>query len=142
MGGQKHVARKREPLSGKRYAAEQERLPMFSRRQQMWTRQHKSRNTGPLIVPAITLAVIGYFAFHAYQGEYGIYSKYRYEARAADLHEKLAALTDTRRALEHRVQLLRDGTLEKDMLDEQARRQLNVSRPNEITVLLPRSLAN
>ena len=38
--------------------------------------------------------------------------------------------------LERRVQLLHDGTLEKDMLDEQARSALNLSQADEITIML------
>ena len=42
----------------------------------MWTRQHRKRNTGRLIVPALSIAPISYFGFHAYHGEFGIYSRY------------------------------------------------------------------
>ena len=41
--------------------------------------------------------------------------------------------------LEQRVRLMHDGTLEKDMLDEQARRALNLSQADEITIMLPAS---
>ena len=101
----------------------------------MWTRQHKQRNTGRLIVPAISAAFFAYFGFHAYHGEFGIYSKYRFEAQRAGLEEDLAAVKAERVALEQRVQLLHDGTLEKDMLDEQARRALNLSHADEITIM-------
>ena len=37
--------------------------------------------------------------------------------------------------MERRVQLLHDGTLEKDMLDEQARRALNLSQADEIVIM-------
>jgi cell division protein FtsB len=103
----------------------------------MWTRQHKQRNTGRLIVPTLCVAFLAYFGFHAYHGEYGIYSKYRLQARTADLQSQLDAVKARRIELERRVQLLHDGTLEKDMLDEQARRALNVSHPDEVIVMLP-----
>jgi cell division protein FtsB len=101
----------------------------------MWTRQHKKRNTGRLIVPAISAAFLAYFGFHAFHGEFGIYSKYQYEARAVELEAQLASFREQRSELERRVQLLHDGTLERDMLDEQARRALNMSRPDEITIM-------
>jgi cell division protein FtsB len=101
----------------------------------MWTRQHKKRNTGRLIVPAISAAFLSYFGFHAFHGEFGIYSKYQYEARAVELGAQLVSLREQRSELERRVQLLHDGTLERDMLDEQARRALNMSRPDEITIM-------
>lgn len=104
----------------------------------MWTRQHKKRNTGRLIVPAISAAFLTYFGFHAYNGEFGIYSRYQYEARTVELKGQLESVKARRVELERRVQLLHDGTLEKDMLDEQARRALNLSHSDEITIMRPR----
>ena len=101
----------------------------------MWTRQHKQRNTGRLIVPGISALFLAYFGFHAYHGEFGIYSKYQFEARAAELQQRLDVLSAQRMDLERRVQLLHDGTLEKDMLDEQARKALNLSHADEITIM-------
>ena len=105
----------------------------------MWTRQHKQRNTGRLIVPAVSAVFLAYFGFHAYHGEFGIYSKYRLEAQAADLQAQLDAVKARRIDFERRVQLLHEGTLEKDMLDEQARKALNLSHADEITIMLPAS---
>ncbi|MEQ1944621.1 septum formation initiator family protein [Mesorhizobium sp. VNQ89] len=101
----------------------------------MWTRQHKQRKTGRLIVPAISALFLAYFGFHAYHGEYGIYSKYRYEAQGVELQSKLDAVRAQRMEMERRVQLLHDGTLEKDMLDEQARRALNFTQADEIVIM-------
>jgi cell division protein FtsB len=104
----------------------------------MWTRQHRRRNTGRLIVPVISAAFLAYFGFHAYHGEFGIYSKYRFEARMAELQAELATVKGERVEMEHRVQLRHDGTLERDMLDEQARKALNFSQPDEITIMRDR----
>ncbi|TIO05306.1 septum formation initiator family protein [Mesorhizobium sp.] len=103
----------------------------------MWTRQHKQRNTGRLIIPSLCVAFLTYFGFHAYHGEFGIYSKYRLEAETVDLQGKVDAVKARRIDLERRVQLLHQGTLEKDMLDEQARKALNMSHADEITIMLP-----
>jgi cell division protein FtsB len=101
----------------------------------MWTRQHKQRNTGRLIVPAVSAVFLAYFGFHAYHGEFGIWSKYRYEADAVELQARLDTIKAERMEIERRVQLLHDGTLEKDMLDEQARRALNLSQADEIVIM-------
>ncbi|MER8825623.1 septum formation initiator family protein [Mesorhizobium sp. M0938] len=103
----------------------------------MWTRQHKQRNTGRLIIPSLCVAFLAYFGFHAYHGEFGIYSKYRLEAETVDLQGKLDVVKARRLDLQRRVQLLHQGTLEKDMLDEQARKALNMSHADEITIMLP-----
>ncbi|WP_367714779.1 septum formation initiator family protein [Nitratireductor sp. GISD-1A_MAKvit] len=102
----------------------------------MWTRHHKRRNTGRLIVPTIAGLFLAYFGFHAYHGDYGIYAKYRLEDRIAEAQARLDALVAKRRELEHRVALVNDGSLEKDMLDEQARRALNLARENEVIILI------
>jgi cell division protein FtsB len=98
----------------------------------MWTRQHKKRKTGALIVPAIAAAFLSYFGYHAFQGEFGIYAKYAFEERIVALETELGAVREQRANLEHRVKLLRDGSLEKDMLDEYARRALNLAHEDEI----------
>jgi cell division protein FtsB len=100
----------------------------------MWTRQHKKRRTGALIVPAIAVAFLSYFGFHAFQGDYGIYAKYRLEERTAALRVQLEEVRGERRRIEHRVQLLADGTLERDMLEEHARRALNLAHKDELII--------
>jgi len=110
---------------------------MWFRRSTPWTRQHRKRRTGVLIVPAITVAFLAYFGFHAFHGEFGIYNKHRLDAQAETLKGQLASIKAEREELEQRVQLLHDGTIEKDMLDEQARRALNLSRTDEVTIYRP-----
>ena len=101
----------------------------------MWTRQHKKRNTGILIVPAIAVVFLSYFGFHAFHGEYGIYSKYRLRERVAALEADLDKVRGERLRIEQRVRLLHDGAIEKDMLDEHARRALNLAASDEIIVM-------
>ena len=105
----------------------------------MWTRQHKQRNTGRLIIPSLCAVFLAYFGFHAYHGEFGIYSKYQLEAQTVALQSQLDAIKARRMELERRVRLMHEGTLEKDMLDEQARKALNLSQADEITIMLPAS---
>lgn len=102
----------------------------------MWTRQHKQRNTGRLIIPSLCAAFVAYFGYHAYHGEFGITSRYRLQAEAANLQSQLDAIRTRRMDMERRVRLLHDGTIEKDMLDEQARNALSLSRADEITIML------
>jgi cell division protein FtsB len=77
-----------------------------------------------------------YFGFHTYHGQYGINSRERIEVQTARLQEKLDKLRAERSELEKRVRLLHDGTLEKDMLDELARKTLNMSGPDEVIIML------
>lgn len=51
--------------------------------------------------------------------------------------ETLAKLQTERKALSHRDELLRPTAIDPDLLDEEARKSLNYSKPNEIIVLTP-----
>ena len=104
----------------------------------MWTRHHKQRKTGRLIVPAVATAFLAYFGYHAFHGAYGIESKKRLEVRAVVLQAELDLLVTERKALEARLVLINDGTVERDMLDEQARRALDLVRDDEVVIYLER----
>lgn len=108
----------------------------------MWTRQHKQRTSGRWIVPVMTALVLAYFFQHAYRGAYGIDSNHELAKRLTALQAELTARTKEREDLEQRVSLLRDGSIEKDMLDEYARRELDFSRANELVIMLPGKSAN
>ena len=108
----------------------------------MWTRQHKQSIAGRLIVPALTAGVVAYFAFHAYHGELGIYANQDYETRIVRLQAELDGVKERRVAMERRVQLIEDGTLDRDMLDEEARKALNLTRSDEITIMRPHTSQN
>ena len=105
----------------------------------MWTRQHRPRQTGRLIVPALAVVFLSYFGYHMYHGEFGINSKDQSRAHATVLQARLDKVRSERLDLEERVHMLRDGTIDKDMLDEQARRALNLSHADEVTIMLPQS---
>lgn len=44
-------------------------------------------------------------------------------------------IVKTRVALERQVELMSDGSLERDMIDEISRYQLNMSKPDEIVIM-------
>lgn len=102
----------------------------------MWTRQRRKTNRGRFVVPALAVTFLAYFGFHAYYGDLGLHSTEKLDAEEATLEAQLSQLQAKRALLQHHVDLIRNGTIEKDMLDEQARRQLNLSRPDEVTILL------
>ncbi|MGF0538219.1 FtsB family cell division protein [Agrobacterium sp. ES01] len=100
----------------------------------MWTRHHKKRKIGRLVLPAVTIAFLGYFGYHCIHGDYGLIAAEHFEKRRVVRERELAALVDQRKTLENQVALMSDGSLEKDMIDEKARYQLNMSRPDEIVI--------
>lgn len=103
----------------------------------MSTRQYRKSPLARLAVPAACALLIAYFVFHAWSGRYGIEAMRRMDEDKTRLEFSLARLKQERQKLAGRVALLRDGTIEKDMLDEQARNMLNMVGSDEIVILRP-----
>ncbi|MEM8540092.1 MAG: septum formation initiator family protein [Pseudomonadota bacterium] len=101
----------------------------------MWTRQRKKSKLRFAILPVVGLALLGYFSFHSINGSLGLNSSERYQAQIDQLKLELASLEQVRQDYEKRTSLLRDGSLERDLIDEQARLTLGLIRSNEIVLL-------
>ena len=96
----------------------------------------KGRNGRSALFLAICLALIGYFAYHAVEGEHGLHKRALLEQRVRQLQDELAALTRERQRIEHDVALITTrAKSQPDLLDEQTRGLLNYARPDEIVVL-------
>ena len=93
------------------------------------------RHSLAAIVPVICFAAIGYFAYHAMEGEHGINAYTRLTLQIQDTRTALAEVTADRQTLERRVGLLRADRLDADMLDEQGKRVLGLLRPGELVIL-------
>jgi cell division protein FtsB len=93
------------------------------------------RHSLAAIVPVICFAAIGYFAYHAMEGEHGINAYTRLSLQIQDTKTALAEVTAERRTLERRVGLLRASGLDADMLDEQGKKVLGLIRPGERVIL-------
>ncbi|CAN7429734.1 septum formation initiator family protein [Rhizobium sp. LjRoot30] len=100
----------------------------------MWTKHHKKRKLGRLILPAIAVAFVSYFSYHSVHGDFGLIAAEAFEKKRVELDGELKKLTAARESLERQVSLMSDGSLEKDILDEKARYALNVSRSDEIVI--------
>ncbi len=100
----------------------------------MAIRSRKRSSLSRFIAPVATLIILGYFGFHAFNGQYGIRANIAMQKRIDRLEQRLADRTAFRNKLESRVALLREGTLEKDMVDEHVRKQLNMMREDEVVL--------
>jgi cell division protein FtsB len=103
----------------------------------MSTRQRKQSRLRPLLLPGACLLLLAYFAYHAVEGEYGLYALDRLKAREAALQQELAELKERRDPLERRVALMRPESLDPDMVDERARHALNMVHRNDVVILRP-----
>ena len=108
----------------------------------MVLRRKKRRTLARFIAPLATLVIVGYFGFHAFNGQYGIRANLAMQKRMVELKGELAGLTKQRQTLEERVKLLRDGSMEKDMVDQHVRSQLNMVREDEIVLFIHNSPIN
>ena len=100
----------------------------------MVIRSRKRRSSARFIAPMATLVILGYFGFHAFNGQYGIRANLAMQQRIAELELKLEQRTLERSGMESRVALLRDGSMERDMVDQHVRQQLNMLRENEVVL--------
>ncbi|MCK0208463.1 septum formation initiator family protein [Starkeya koreensis] len=80
-------------------------------------------------------ALIGYFAFQGYNGQYGLLARRSFEQQHAELTQERDKLRAQRVALESKVKLLSPELIDADMLDEQARALLNLVNPKDLVLL-------
>lgn len=101
----------------------------------MWTRQHKKSKLRFAVLPLVGMALLAYFSFHSINGSLGLNSSELYQTQIDELKLELASLEQVRQDYDKRTNLLRDGSLERDLIDEQARMTLGLIRSNEIVLL-------
>jgi cell division protein FtsB len=89
-----------------------------------------------LLRPVFLCAVLAYLGLHALNGNHGIYAWLKEKRRLEVQQQELAALRDQRMAMEHRVALMSNKSLDLDLLEEQARKVLGYSAKDEF-ILLP-----
>lgn len=82
----------------------------------------------------VTIALMGYLTFAALQGEYGLFRLFQIEAQEKRLTAELAELRAARAAIANKAERLSSGSLDLELLDEQARRTLGLGRPDEILI--------
>jgi cell division protein FtsB len=93
------------------------------------------RRRARLIVgPVLGISLCGYFAYHMVEGERGLAAWLRLSQELRQAKATLASAEAERATLERRVNLLRPEHMDRDMLDERARSQLNMAAPNEIVI--------
>ena len=64
----------------------------------MWTRHHKERKFGRLVLPVITVAFLSYFGYHSVHGDLGLIATEKFEHMRAERADELAKLSAKRKA--------------------------------------------
>ncbi|MEO0392169.1 MAG: septum formation initiator family protein [Pseudomonadota bacterium] len=100
-------------------------------------KQSSRLKTGMLLMTqaAIGSLVVGYFAYHAVQGDSGFRAMVGLQTEVDKLAAEHQALVDERARWEQRAQQLRDDSIDPDMLEQQVRQVLQFTRENEYVVM-------
>ncbi|XWN28862.1 MAG: septum formation initiator family protein [Devosia sp.] len=100
----------------------------------MPTRLRRRSPFKALILPVILCGVAGYFGWQGTRGDFSHDAREAMRAERAERQAVLTGLIDQRKALQARVERLRAGALDADLLDERARAKLNMAHANEIVI--------
>jgi len=100
----------------------------------MRIRRSVARSFAISVFPAIAFAIVAYFGYYAVWGERGMLALADVQARVGVQHDELVQLQANRARLEHRIDLLRPGSVDNDLVEELARGQLMEGAPGQIAV--------
>lgn len=92
----------------------------------------------PLALYAISGAVVGYFVLHAQSGQRGLEAKREIKGQILSLTAELNEMKAERASMEGRIARLRDGSLDSDALEDLARRNLGMTHPSDLVIILGR----
>ena len=92
----------------------------------------------PPVAAALTLmvavAVSGYFAFAAMQGDHGLFRRVQIHADIGELQSRKAELEAELARISNLTERLSDTSLDLDLLDERARTVLGYVRADDVVV--------
>lgn len=90
-------------------------------------------------LPLAFVFIVGYFAYHAVNGDRGILAWRQYQGQILQAKGELERIYKERAAMERNVHLLSNSGLDRDMLEERARTMLNFAAPNEKVIFVQQS---
>jgi cell division protein FtsB len=88
-----------------------------------------------LLLYAVAASLIGYFALQAFHGNYGLDARKGYEEDITRLTRERDELQSERKEIERRVVLLRPESIDPDMVEELARRDLGFAGPKDLLMI-------
>ena len=98
------------------------------------------RRFAVIVVPVLGLGALVYLGYHFFEGERGLKASWSVEQRLAEASAEHKSLATERERIEGRVGLLRESTLDRDMLDERIRQMLNLAQPGDVVILYEKPL--
>lgn len=89
----------------------------------------------PLVLYLVSGLTVGYFIYHSQHGNRGLETKLSLRQKIVTLDQELANLKDERADWERRVSMLRNSSVDRDLLDERARLTLNRLHRNDVVIM-------
>ena len=86
------------------------------------------------VAPVLGIGIFGYFAYHAIEGDRGLFAYMRMKEHVAEAEQMRLEVAEIRAELDRRVSLMRPDHTDPDMLDERARSMLNLAQPDEVVI--------
>jgi cell division protein FtsB len=99
------------------------------------------RRFAQIIGPVLGLGALAYLGYHLFAGERGLNAFWSVEERLVTAEAERRTLATRRQNLEDRVRMLREDSLDRDLLEERLRQMLNLGDPHDIIILYPKPLA-
>jgi cell division protein FtsB len=93
------------------------------------------------IVPVLGLGALVYLGFHFFEGSRGLKASWSVDQQLTVAKTEYDKLHAERQRIQMRVAMLREGSLDRDMLDERLRKMLNMVEPGDIVILYNQPLA-
>ena len=87
------------------------------------------------VVPLICTSVLGYFGYHAVQGDRGMSAWLGLGQQIKRVEAQISVNRSELRRMERRVALMRGNGLSRDMLDERSREVLGYAHPDDLIIL-------
>lgn len=92
----------------------------------------------PLALYAVSGGIVGYFVLHAQSGQRGLEAKREIKAEIIQLTAELNAVKAQRAVMEDRIGRMRDGSIDRDMLEDLARNYLGMTHPDDLVMIYAR----
>jgi len=92
----------------------------------------------PALLYSVTLVVCAYFVDYAVFGVRGLQARAAHIQQMTQLTAQLTDLQQDEARWRHRIQLIRGGVIDEDLLDEQARTELGDVGKDDVVVMLPK----
>ena len=90
-----------------------------------------------VVGPLLGILLFTYFVYHSIQGQHGILAWRQLDIHITKAEVTLANLQAKQAELEQSVIMLRPGSLDLDMIEEQSRRLLNFTHQDDVVVIFP-----